>query len=92
MFIPEGTYMLNEVIFSGPCRGTTNFKLKGLLKAPIDPYSIKKDWINFRYVDNLIVGGGGGVLDGQGSYAWKTNDCRTNPNCRPLPTVSLFYI
>ncbi|XP_004510830.1 exopolygalacturonase [Cicer arietinum] len=90
MFIPEGTYMLNEVIFSGPCRGTTNFKLKGLLKAPIDPYSIKKDWINFRYVDNLIVGGGGGVLDGQGSYAWKTNDCRTNPNCRPLPTTMSF--
>ncbi|GAU36567.1 hypothetical protein TSUD_362370 [Trifolium subterraneum] len=63
-----------------------NFKIEGILKAPSDPYSFKTDnWINFRYVDKLKVGGGG-TLDGQGSSAWETNDC----HCRTLPTTMKF--
>jgi hypothetical protein len=92
ILIPKGTYMLKEVIFSGPCNAWMNFKIEGILKAPSDPYSFKTDnWINFRYIDKLKVGGGG-TLDGQGSTAWKTNDCQKNPNCRTLPTVSSFHI
>lgn len=88
MLIPQGTYLLKEVIFSGPCNGWTIFKIEGVLKAPIDPYSFKSDsWINFRYIKNLMVSGPG-TLDGQGSYAWSLNDCQNNPKCRPLPTVS----
>jgi hypothetical protein len=92
ILIPQGTYMLKEVMFSGPCNAWMNFKIEGILKAPSDPYSFKTDnWINFRYIDKLKVGGGG-TLDGQGSTAWKTNDCQKNPNCRTLPTVSSFHI
>lgn len=90
VFIPEGTYMLKEVVFSGPCNAWMNFKIEGLLKAPSDPYSFKTDnWINFRYVNKLTVGGGG-RLDGQGSSAWKINDCKKNSNCRSLPTTMKF--
>nr|XP_012570904.1 exopolygalacturonase-like [Cicer arietinum] len=90
MLIPQGTYLLKEVIFSGPCNGWTIFKIEGVLKAPIDPYSFKSDsWINFRYIKNLMVSGPG-TLDGQGSYAWSLNDCQNNPKCRPLPTTMTF--
>ncbi|WJX92670.1 galacturonan 1,4-alpha-galacturonidase [Trifolium repens] len=90
ILIPQGTYMLKEVMFSGPCNAWMNFKIEGILKAPSDPYSFKTDnWINFRYIDKLKVGGGG-TLDGQGSTAWKTNDCQKNPNCRTLPTTMKF--
>jgi len=88
VLIPQGTYMLKDVNFSGPCNAWMNFRLEGLLKAPIDPNSFATDnWINFKYVNKLTVGGGG-TLDGQGAYAWKINDCQKNPNCRALPTVS----
>ncbi|WJX86980.1 galacturonan 1,4-alpha-galacturonidase [Trifolium repens] len=90
ILIPKGTYMLKEVIFSGPCNAWMNFKIEGILKAPSDPYSFKTDnWINFRYVNKLKIGGGG-TLDGQGSAAWETNDCQKNPNCHTLPTTMKF--
>ncbi|KAJ1403540.1 Pectin lyase fold/virulence factor [Sesbania bispinosa] len=90
VLIPKGTYMLKEVIFNGPCHGWTNFKIKGVLKAPPDPSSYTTDnWINFRYVNQLIVSGHG-HLDGQGSSAWAHNDCHKNPNCHSLPTTMRF--
>ncbi|RHN56107.1 putative glycosidase [Medicago truncatula] len=85
ILIPNGTYTLR-----GPCNSSINFRLEGLLKAPIDPKSFASDnWINFKYVNKLMVGGGGS-LDAQGAYAWKMNDCQKNPNCRPLPTSMKF--
>ena len=62
--------MLNSVIFEGPCKGVMDFVIKGVLLAPIDPSLFNTDkWINFKYVQNLIVSGGG-KLDGQGAMAW----------------------
>lgn len=88
VLIPNGTYKLKDVNFTGPCNSSINFRLEGMLKAPIDPNSFASDnWINFKHVNKLMVGGGGS-LDGQGAYAWKMNDCKKNPNCRALPTVS----
>ena len=80
--------MVNSVIFRGPCSGPIMFIIKGVLKAPTDPNLFFTDhWIGFQYVDGLVVKGGG-YLDGQGPSAWPYNDCSTNPNCKPLPTVS----
>lgn len=60
VLIPEGTYMLKSVIFKGPCNGSVTFQIKGVLKAPIDPSLLTdKKWINFRYIDQLNVNGGG---------------------------------
>ncbi|KAL5056270.1 hypothetical protein RYX36_036952, partial [Vicia faba] len=90
VLIPQGSYMLNEVIFSGPCNSWMNFQIEGRLKAPSDIYSFKTDsWISFRYVNNLYVGGGG-TLDGQGAVAWAKNDCQKNRNCRVLPGTMTF--
>ncbi|KAF1863452.1 hypothetical protein Lal_00030484 [Lupinus albus] len=67
--IPRGTYMLNLIVFSGPCKGWTIFQLQGVLKAPINNPSSENTWINFRYINNLILNGGG-LLDGQGPSVW----------------------
>ncbi|KAL5062046.1 hypothetical protein RYX36_023783 [Vicia faba] len=90
ILIPKGSYMLHEVIFSGPCNAWMNFQIEGTLKAPSDIYLFRTDsWISFRYVNKLNVGGGG-TLDGQGAFAWAKNDCQTNRNCRTLPTTMTF--
>lgn len=89
VWIPMGTYRVNSAKFEGPCKGPIAFVIKGYLKAPTEPsLFITQNWINFRYVNNLTVSGGG-VLDGQGKEAWAYNDCNKNPNCPSLPTVSL---
>ncbi|CAN8233915.1 unnamed protein product [Cochlearia groenlandica] len=85
VYIPFGTFYLGGVTFTGPCKSRISFIIKGTLLAPKEPKLIKQDtWIIFKYVDYLTVSGGG-ILDGQGSYSWPLNNCRKNPNCRPLP-------
>ncbi|ESQ51905.1 hypothetical protein EUTSA_v10017763mg [Eutrema salsugineum] len=84
VYIPLGTFYLSQVTFSGPCKSSITFIIKGTLSAPRDPNVIKQEeWIIFKYVDYLTVTGGG-LLDGQGSYSWPLNDCNKNPNCRAL--------
>ncbi|XP_040943776.1 exopolygalacturonase [Gossypium hirsutum] len=48
-----------------------------------------KTWLGFRYVDNLIMKGGG-TLDGQGQSAWPFNQCHKNNNCQALPISVKF--
>lgn len=90
IYIPYGTYKLSEVSFEGPCNGMMIFVIKGVLKAPthISLFSTNT-WIGFRYIDRLVVKGGG-YLDGQGAVAWPYNDCSINPKCMPLPVVSFL--
>ncbi|CAL0315084.1 unnamed protein product [Lupinus luteus] len=67
--IPRGTYKINPIVFTGPCKGWKIFQLQGVLKAPINSPTSESTWINFRYIDNLILNGGG-ILDGQGASVW----------------------
>ncbi|XP_056860791.1 exopolygalacturonase-like [Raphanus sativus] len=84
VYIPLGTFYLSQVTFTGPCKSYITFIITGTLTAPRDPDVIKQEaWIEFRYVDNLTVTGGG-LLDGQGDYSWSLNDCNKNPKCRTL--------
>ncbi|CAN7019098.1 unnamed protein product [Brassica oleracea var. botrytis] len=85
VYIPAGTFYLDQIMFSGPCKRHITFTIKGTLLAPRILYADKRaEWLAFRYVDNLTVNGGG-ILDGQGSYSWRhLNDCDKNPNCRAL--------
>ncbi|GMP67816.1 hypothetical protein CsSME_00027681 [Camellia sinensis var. sinensis] len=88
ILIPRGTYMVNSVIFRGPCQGPMVLLINGTLMAPSDPKLFMSDhWIGFQYVDGLVIKGGG-TLDGQGLSAWSYNDCFTNSQCKPLPVVS----
>lgn len=82
--------MLKSVIFKGPCNDSITFQIKGVLKAPIDPSLLTdQKWINFRYIDQLNVNGGG-TLDGQGSATRRK--CKNNANCEILFTVcSCFF-
>ncbi|KAL3502915.1 hypothetical protein ACH5RR_037364 [Cinchona calisaya] len=90
IMIPWGTYMLNSVTFLGPCNGEMTFLIRGILKAPTNPtLFFTNTWIGFRYVDNLTLEGGG-YLDGQGTFAWRYNDCYRNNRCLPLP-ISLRF-
>ncbi|KAL0844220.1 hypothetical protein Bca101_017466 [Brassica carinata] len=84
VYIPLGTFYLSQATFAGPCKSYITFIITGTLSAPRDPGVIKQEaWIEFRYVDNLTVTGGG-LLDGQGYYSWSLNDCDKNPKCRTL--------
>ncbi|XP_003532865.3 exopolygalacturonase isoform X1 [Glycine max] len=88
VLIPKGTYMLKSVIFKGPCNDSITFQIKGVLKAPIDPSLLTdQKWINFRYIDQLNVNGGG-TLDGQGSATRRK--CKNNANCEILFTTMDF--
>ncbi|VVB08636.1 unnamed protein product [Arabis nemorensis] len=84
VYIPPGVFFLGQVKFSGPCKNSLTFMIKGTLLAPRNPDVINQDqWIIFMYVEHLTVTGGG-LLDGQGSDSWRLNDCQKNPNCRSL--------
>ncbi|PIA43393.1 hypothetical protein AQUCO_01900045v1 [Aquilegia coerulea] len=88
--IPSGNYYVGRpTSFVGPCKGKIQFEIKGLLKAPTGISGFSDTWIKFRYVNGLIVYGGG-TLDGQGHSAWKYNDCHKNTNCRNLPANLRF--
>ncbi|KAK7292667.1 hypothetical protein RJT34_15518 [Clitoria ternatea] len=88
VLIPEGTYTLKTVIFKGPCKGPMTFEIKGILKAPIDPSSLSdQQWINFMYVNQLSVIGGG-TLNGQGAATRKL--CNNHSNCQFLFTTMVF--
>lgn len=85
IYIPRETFYMSDVMFKGPCKGKIVFLIKGTLLAPLAANEIKQDsWINFRYVDNLVVSGGG-TIDGQGSKSWSSKYCETNS--RTLPAV-----
>ncbi|KAM3395837.1 exopolygalacturonase [Capsicum galapagoense] len=90
VYIPHGTYYLKQVSFVGPCWSFMRFIIKGVLKAPTNPSLFNKNtWIGFRYIDGLVVKGGG-YLDGQGASAWPYNDCSKNPKCMTLPVSMRF--
>ncbi|CAN6688927.1 unnamed protein product [Malus baccata var. baccata] len=90
VLVPRGTFKLYPVIFSGPCNGPIAFLIKGTLRATTNPSTFSAhSWINFRYIDQLTVTGGG-TLDGQGASAWHLNNCKTNPQCQALPISMSF--
>lgn len=47
------------------------------------------EWVTFRYIDGLILIGGG-TFDGQGNQAWLQNNCQKTSSCKKLPYVSSF--
>ncbi|XVF79290.1 hypothetical protein PTKIN_Ptkin14bG0209600 [Pterospermum kingtungense] len=89
VYIPKGVYMLGTVEFLGPCIGPITVLMFGDLRAPKGPSLSTENWITFRYVNKLIVKGGG-TLDGQGASAWPYNECNKNNNCQTLPISMKF--
>ncbi|KAH9617958.1 hypothetical protein KSS87_003032 [Heliosperma pusillum] len=89
VLVPAGSYRLGPVVFTGPCKSRTTIQILGNFKAPADPAVFKgaDSWVKFERLDGLTVtaGNGAGVFDGQGQFAWKTNNCIENPKCHTLP-------
>ncbi|KAL0671597.1 hypothetical protein Bca4012_034301 [Brassica carinata] len=91
IYVPNGTFYLGgAVVFEGPCINQIEFIIDGTLLAPSNPGDIKnKTWINFRYINNLLISGAG-TLDGQGKESWKLNDCSKNPSC-PILAMNMGF-
>ncbi|KAI6697591.1 hypothetical protein NL676_017710 [Syzygium grande] len=93
--VPAGTYVLNEVVLGGPCKGSIELQVDGTLKAPADPAQMKTDgWVTFQNVDQFTLSGGG-TFDGQGKTAWTKNDCSKKMDCKNLPipnNLSSLYL
>ncbi|XP_070054614.1 probable polygalacturonase At1g80170 [Nicotiana tomentosiformis] len=90
---PNKIFLLNPVMFSGPC----NSEISGKLVAPNSP-SIwsgqdASQWLAFKYVSGLYVDGLG-TIDGQGKEWWDQS-CRHHPNlqgCTKLAPTAMKFI
>ncbi|KAG6597550.1 Exopolygalacturonase, partial [Cucurbita argyrosperma subsp. sororia] len=85
--IPSGVFLINQIVFAGPCRNTEPIvvQIDATLKGGVDiSQYVSAEWILFEKINGLIVTGRG-TLDGQGSKVWKYNDCHVNQNCQKLP-------
>lgn len=69
LHFPKGTFAVGAVEFEGPCRngGAPAVAIDGVLQ-PCAGCRLSSDaWITFSGLNNLLVTGDGGTLDGQGA-------------------------
>ncbi|KAJ1410826.1 Pectin lyase fold/virulence factor [Sesbania bispinosa] len=74
---------MNAVHVKGPCKAPIEIQVDGTIQAPANPDALNGayEWVKFEYVDFLTLSGKG-TFDGQGTTAWKQNDCGKNKNCK----------
>ncbi|XP_068642021.1 exopolygalacturonase-like [Aristolochia californica] len=89
VIIPEGTFLVGPVVLKGPCKSPMVLQVKGMVKAPDLNKFTSDGWIDFQYIDGLMITGGG-KFDGQGARAWPHNKCSNGQKCQPLPTSLRF--
>ncbi|KAK7315564.1 hypothetical protein VNO77_34117 [Canavalia gladiata] len=95
LLIPkEKTFMLQPVLFHGPCISPIiNIQLKGTMIAPKSiegwkwPKNNRNAWIRFSHISGLVIHGRG-QIDGQGDSWW---NCSSNINCHHKPTALHFH-
>ncbi|KAG8376001.1 hypothetical protein BUALT_Bualt09G0017600 [Buddleja alternifolia] len=78
----EKTFLVNPLIFRGPCHAPRiNFMISGRIVAPKSPSLWNErdasEWLGFKDVNGLIVDGFG-TVDGQGN-GWWDQSCRYHP-------------
>ncbi|KAI9100910.1 hypothetical protein K1719_024034 [Acacia pycnantha] len=98
VFVPKNTYNLRQIELNGPCKAPIELHIEGNIVAPKDPNQFDADaqWVRFGNVDSFTLSGGA-TFDGQGSTAWKQNNCHKTWNCKsslwsPNITFSKFSI
>ncbi|KAH0851047.1 hypothetical protein HID58_095021 [Brassica napus] len=71
----------------GPCKGPVTFEMSGNMKAPATVAAVKPNsgWVDFTNLADFTLNGNGAIFDGQGSLAWKANDCAKTGKCNSLP-------
>ena len=62
------------------------------MKAPATVAAVKPNsgWVDFTNLADFTLNGNGAIFDGQGSLAWKANDCAKTGKCNSLPIVRTF--
>ncbi|CDY28015.1 BnaC05g44170D [Brassica napus] len=57
------------------------------MKAPATVAAVKPNsgWVDFTNLADFTLNGNGAIFDGQGSLAWKANDCAKTGKCNSLP-------
>ncbi|XP_039129177.1 polygalacturonase At1g48100-like [Dioscorea cayenensis subsp. rotundata] len=81
VLVPAGfTFMIQSIIFTGPCQNGIVLQVEGVIMPPDGPDSWpanihRKQWLVFYKADGLILHGGG-LIDGRGEKWW-------NLPCKP---------
>jgi len=82
---------MTHVLLKGPCKAPIELYVDSTIKAPVKSQDVGSDKIlRIDYVDGLSITGNG-VFDGQGSYAWKQNDCSKKFSCKLLGMVQKYF-
>ncbi|CAA2967915.1 polygalacturonase QRT2 [Olea europaea subsp. europaea] len=96
ILIPNKTYYINPINFTGPCKSAIKLEIRGTIEAFPDTSLYEKSqrrWIFFEKVRNFEVYGGG-TINGNGQVWWKIS-CKvkkTKPcNDKGAPTALTFY-
>ncbi|XP_038720043.1 exopolygalacturonase-like [Tripterygium wilfordii] len=92
VLVPRGVFLVGALILQGPCQGPPPFivQVSGTVKAVTDISEYADGvWVLFDGINGLVLTGGG-TFDGQGAQSWQYADCKTNPDCQPLPVSIKF--
>uniref|UniRef100_A0A453RQK5 Pectate lyase superfamily protein domain-containing protein n=1 Tax=Aegilops tauschii subsp. strangulata TaxID=200361 RepID=A0A453RQK5_AEGTS len=92
LLIPEGTFAVGAVEFSGPCKSgdAPVVVIDGVLRPCTGGCHLTDDdWITFRALSNLLVTGAG-TLDGQGGA--RTSKAKTTVITPALNTESVKFV
>ncbi|XP_061347369.1 polygalacturonase-like [Gastrolobium bilobum] len=70
IYVPQGSFLLKQVTFWGPCMNKIHFRIDGTIVAPSDYWSLGNSgyWILFMKLNGLSIYGG--TLDGKGAGYW----------------------
>ncbi|KAL5997946.1 hypothetical protein ACLOJK_008880 [Asimina triloba] len=89
VYIPPGSYLLSQTIFSGPCKNPKiTIQVKGTLVAPANYAKLGSSgqWLVFENVAGVSIYGG--TLDGRGSGLWA---CKASKGNCPYGARSLTF-
>ncbi|XP_038697751.1 polygalacturonase-like [Tripterygium wilfordii] len=94
LVVPEKTYRLRPITFSGPCQSDVILQVYGTIEASDNRGDYTEDprhWLVFDSVENLLVQGGG-TINGNGNIWWQ-NSCKINKSlpCKDAPTALTFH-
>ncbi|XP_058760040.1 polygalacturonase-like [Vicia villosa] len=81
IYVPQGSFLLKQVTFWGPCMNKIDFKIDGTIVAPSNYVSLGSSgyWILFMKVNRVSIYGG--TIDGKGDDYWH---CRkAGKSCPP---------
>ncbi|WCJ40567.1 Pectin lyase-like superfamily protein [Euphorbia peplus] len=96
IIIPKGkSFLLQPIIFSGPCNNYINMLLSGSIVAPnsVEEWKVSdiSKWILFKDISGLNISGKG-LIDGRGMPWWQRS-CKINPTkgCLDLMPTSVVF-